>query len=576
MVEMKVVEILKSDIYNHKYIAQVNSLENKITTGKVLLLVQKDSIDSILEIDHSILTKTAIKVAPYSKNPSQFEYKEYLQTLNIYHQTIISPSEILQKETVNISVRGTAEKIREFLIEKLSKTPIPIKERAIIHALVLGQKRDIEKVKYQEFAAAGAVHILAVSGLHVGIIYLLLFFISRPFLFLKYGRIIQSLFIVLLLWSYAYITGLSPSVCRAVTMFSFLAFAKFSKRKTSTANTLLLSFLFLLLYNPLLIFHVGFQMSYMAVLAIIIIQPKLNSYYNPRNYFKRLFWGILTVTFAAQIGIMPISLYYFHQFPGLFFISNLVILPFLSFILSGGILIILLAALDCPWNWVYQLYAWLVSLLNNFISWIARQQSFLISDIYFSAEMLLSSYILIICIFLFWIRQSYARLAFVLISILIFLGVFNRQTIKDQTHQLVIFHKSRNSLIAVKEQNNLTIISTDTNEVANKYPIKSYKVARNINNVDVLKFQNVFNYNQQLFTIVDSTGVYDYSVKKPVVILLQSPKINLERLIDSIQPIQIIADGTNYRSYVERWRKTCVVKKIPFHSTYEKGAFIVN
>ena len=575
MVEFKVLEILKSDTYNNKYIARINKVGSSKTTGKVLVSLHKDSLNTQLNIDNSILVKTLIERAPSSKNPYQFEYKSYLKTLDVYHQTRINTSEILKISTTEKTIRGTAESAREFLIHKLSATPIPIRERAIIQALVLGQKRDIDKTQYQEFAAAGAIHILAVSGLHVGIIYFILLFISRPLQYLKYGRILQSLSIIVCLWAYAYITGLSPSVCRAVTMFSFLGFATLSKRKTNTANTLLLSFIFLLIYNPMLIFHVGFQMSYMAVLAIIVIQPKLYNYYTPRNYFKRLFWGILTVTFAAQIGIMPLSLYYFHQFPGLFFISNLVILPFLSLILGGGILIILLAAINFSWDWIYISYGWIVNQLNNFIKWISQQDSFLFTDIFFSTEMLIASYILLISCILYWSKQSFKRLAIILVSILMISGLFHWQTHKDTKTELVIFHKSRNSLIAIKEGNNLQVISTDSINLKHKYPIKNYKIERNITEIKHLKFQNIFTYKNQLFTIIDSSAVYSSKSQNAIVVLTQSPKINLERLIDSLQPLQIIADGNNYRSYVERWEKTCLNKKIPFHSTYEKGAYIV-
>ena len=575
MVEFKVLEILKSDTYNNKYIARINKVGSSKTTGKVLVSLHKDSLNTQLNIDNSILVKTLIERAPSSKNPYQFEYKSYLKTLDVYHQTRINTSEILKISTTEKTIRGTAESAREFLIHKLSATPIPIRERAIIQALVLGQKRDIDKTQYQEFAAAGAIHILAVSGLHVGIIYFILLFISRPLQYLKYGRILQSLSIIVCLWAYAYITGLSPSVCRAVTMFSFLGFATLSKRKTNTANTLLLSFIFLLIYNPMLIFHVGFQMSYMAVLAIIVIQPKLYNYYTPRNYFKRLFWGILTVTFAAQIGIMPLSLYYFHQFPGLFFISNLVILPFLSLILGGGILIILLAAINFSWDWIYISYGWIVNQLNNFIKWISQQDSFLFTDIFFSTEMLIASYILLISCILYWSKQSFKRLAIILVSILMISGLFHWQTYKDLENELVIFHKSRNALIAIKEGNNLQVISTDSINLKHKYPIKNYKIERNITEIKHLKFQNIFTYKNQLFTIIDSSAVYSSKSQNAIVVLTQSPKINLERLIDSLQPLQIIADGNNYRSYVERWEKTCLNKKIPFHSTYEKGAYIV-
>jgi competence protein ComEC len=157
---------------------------------------------------------------------------------------------------------------------------------------------------------------------------------------------------------------------------------------------------------------------------------------------------------------------------------------------------------------------------------------------------------------------------------LVLAGVYH-QSMRDSKSQLVIFHTTRNSLITIKENTSLRMFTTDTVEVINRYPIKSYKTANNIRTVQFLKFQNVFNYKKKLFVIIDSTGAYSNATKKAVILLTQSPKLNLERLIDSLHPIQIIADGNNYKSYVKRWKATCIHKKIPFHSTYEKGAYFI-
>ena len=241
-------------------------------------------------------------------------------------------------------------------------------EIEIVKALILGQKKDINKQLYSDYAAAGAIHILAVSGLHVGIIYFILITLLRPLKRLFKHELIISIIIVISLWGFAFLTGLSPSVIRAVTMFSFFAFAKAINRETNTINTLFLSYFTLLIINPLWLFHIGFQLSYLAVLSILWLLPLFNKVYCPKNYFARKIWDIFTVTLAAQTGIFPLSIYYFHQFPGLFFMTNLIILPFLGVLLGGGIILIILSIFNVIPEWFALTYNYLIKFMNSKVS----------------------------------------------------------------------------------------------------------------------------------------------------------------------------------------------------------------
>ena len=315
LLQLKVINVLKPDTYNNKYIVTVQAMSGRLTIGKILLNVQKDTRSYPLEIDNVILVSSKSKVIPKPLNPDQFDYSKYMLSLGVYHQIHISKDHILKKTKGEVTLVGRTQKFRNNLIKKLKSTNIKTNERAIIQALVLGQKKDISKELYSDYAAAGAVHILAVSGLHVGILFIIFSSLFKPLLRIRYGPYIRNLLVVFCLWCFAFIAGLSPSVTRAVVMFSFLIFAKTINRQTSTINNLFLSFFVLLIYDPLWLFQVGFQLSYLAVFSILLIQPRINIFYHPRFYLDKLLWDICTVSFAAQIGIIPLSLYYFHQFP---------------------------------------------------------------------------------------------------------------------------------------------------------------------------------------------------------------------------------------------------------------------
>lgn len=574
--QIKITEVLKPDLYNNKYIGNIDYLNNQKQSGKLLISIQKDSTNKSIKINNTLLISTKIEKIPVAKNPFQFDYKSYMESLGVYYQLKTTYPQILKITKGTPTLIGRAQELRAYVISKLKESPIAEKELAIIQALILGDKRDIDKELYAQYAAAGAVHILAVSGLHVGVIFLILQTLLLPLKRFKNGALIQSILTVFLLWGYAFFTGLSPSVSRAVTMFSFLALAGIFHRKTSTINTLALSFLVLLIYNPLLLFHVGFQLSYAAVLSILLIQPKLSGYYQPWNYFKRLLWGIITVTTAAQLGIIPLSLYYFHQFPGLFFITNIVILPFLALLLSTGVFIVLLASFNILPNWLATSYGSVIKWLNHFVGWIAGQEDFLWREISFSKIKVIAFYLVLFCLWMLWRKFDFKNLAISLISIAILTSSFIWDDYNTSQNTLTIFQKNRKTLITAQNTHHLNIFSNDSiiNHIE-KYPLKGYYIGNGISEITKSKIPSVFAFGEQNFIVVDSLGLYPKYIESAALILTYSPKINLVRVIDSLQPSILIADGSNYKSYVARWKQTCLNKKIPFHSTYEKGAYTV-
>ncbi|WP_235906073.1 ComEC/Rec2 family competence protein [Patiriisocius marinistellae] len=574
--QITISEILKPDNYNSKYIAKVAYINGQAAKGNLLVSIQKDTLNPELEIDTTILIKTQTLPIKAPLNPDQFDYKKYMRSLSVHHQLRFKNSDIIHTIKNSTTLRGLAESSRTSIISKLKTTPIEPKAQAIIQALVLGQKRDINKTLYSQYAAAGAIHILAVSGLHVGIIFIILQFIFRPLLRIRHGELFRSLLIILCLWAFAFITGLSPSVCRAVTMFSCLAFAGLLNRRSATINSLALSFIILLFYNPLWVLHVGFQLSYLAVLSILLIQPKLYNYYMPRTYIKRKAWGILTVTLAAQIGILPLSIYYFHQFPGLFFITNIIVLPFLGLILGIGIFVLLLAILNILPDPLAKSYGWIIEQMNAFIGWVAAQDSFLFRDIPFSKWNVIACYFLITALFLFWSRTTGKRLLLSMVATIIFIGSFIMEIETHRENKLVIFQKSRKTLIGIQQASEMKLFKSDTASLTTvTYPLKSYSVANYIHKITEEKLPTYFNYNATPIVVLDSLGVFPKISEKPIIVLTESPRVNLNRLIDSLNPIQIVADGSNYHSSVARWKVTCEIRGILFHHTGEDGAFVM-
>lgn len=577
IITLRIRERLKPGNSYNKYIVDILKINDEIVTGKSLLNVKIDSIHKPLKVDEIFISSSPFKALIHPLNPNQFDYKGFLEKQYIYHQLFTENLKIFKLSSQRQTLFGYADQLRQTINRKLKKYHFKPDQLAIINALLLGQRQDISEEIYNSYTRAGAIHILAVSGLHVGIVLLLLNFVFRPIEYLKHGRTIKVLLLLSTLWSFALIAGMSASVTRAVTMFSVVAIAMHWKRPTNVYNTLAISMFILLLFKPMFLFDVGFQLSYLAVFAIVSIQPLLYKLWKPRWKSLNFFWNILTVTIAAQFGIVPISLYYFHQFPSLFFISNLLIIPFLGFILAFGIIVILLALANMLPEFLASFYGYIIGAMNAIVSWVSQQERFLFKDIPFTILQVFSSYVLAIYLIIFIRRRTVSTFRWFLISIILLQGVFLYNTYLHSSKEFIIFHKSRFTLIGEKNNAHLKIYTTLKESILNQEnTIKNYKVGNFISNIEHDSVMSVFQFNNVSLLVVDSFSVYSVKTFQPnFVLFTNSPKLNLNRLIDSLQPNQVIADGSNYKSYVDRWKRTCAERKIPFHNTSEKGAFIL-
>ncbi|UII78265.1 ComEC/Rec2 family competence protein [Flagellimonas sp. CMM7] len=569
---LKILEVLKPNHYTQRYVAKVITLENEKSTGKLVVNFPTDSTMSKLKVDDEFIVFSSAEAIKSPLNPHQFNYKDYLKKQGVYHQIRTGYDDIQLKENPKKTIFGLASKFREHIVSKLKNEAFGKDELAVIQALLLGKRDDISESTYNNYKNAGAVHILAVSGLHIGILLLLFQFLLSPLERLPNGKTLKLILIVLLLWTYAFIAGLSPSVVRAVTMFSFLAYAMHLNRPTNSFNIIALSMFFILLIKPLFLFQVGFQMSYAAVFAIVWIYPKLQRFWFPENMIIRKVWQLVAVSIAAQLGVLPISLFYFHQFPALFFISNLLIIPFLGLILGMGILVILLSIFNSLPNFMTDIYNVVIKTMNGTIDWVAKQEGFIIKDIPFDTVQMILGYLVILTLVMFLSKPKLKNTIVLLIGIITLQGwsIWNQiQVQKKET--LVLLHKSKNTLLLHQKGTSLKFYASDSSTIGSL--ANDYKTSERIQSASYQTLKNNFNISGKNLYVMDSLGIYSLVKDQDYILLTQSPKVNLERVIDATNPKMVIADGSNYRSHVSRWKQTCLKKEIPFHSTGEKGYY---
>jgi competence protein ComEC len=576
VVTVIVRERLRSTAFNDRYIVIVNQIDDIVKTGRILLNVRKDSLNHSFEIgSHLQLRESLYKSGP-AKNPNQFDYGKYLEGKQIYAQMYADASELKMGSVVEKDVWYYTAKLRTKIIRNLEKAHFNKAELNVAIALILGQQQDISPDIIRDYQFAGAVHILSVSGLHIGFILLFVTFLLKPFPNTRRGSFIKLIIILASLATFGLIAGLAPSVLRSVTMFSFVAIGMYLRRSTNIFHTLLVSMLLILLVQPSFLFDVGFQLSYVALFFILWLQPLLAQLWTPKNVIANYFWEILTVSFAAQIGAFPLSIYYFHHFPGLFFVTNLVIIPFLSVIMALGVLVMVLAAFDFVPLFLAKSLEWSIFILNKIINAIASLEQFIIQEIPFNWQLLVSVYLLLITTIIWFKKHTFNGLAMTMISIIIFqITYFDTQRRIQSQSELVIFNAKKSTMIAERKGKNITLYANDSilKTASKNRTITSYAMENFSSLKSKKRLQNLICYNGNKILIVDSLGVYPMTIRPDIVLFTQSPKVNLDRFLQTTKPKLIVADASNYRTIQKLWKATCLKAKIPFHATTEKGFY---
>lgn len=312
-----------------------------------LLYFPKDSATATLQRGDELLVHTCLEPPANNGNPDEFDYARYLRRKGGSGTAYVAAGHWKAAgHHPGRTLRQKALDYREKIVATYRKLGFSGDELAVLSALTVGDKEELSDDILETYSVSGASHVLALSGLHIGFLYALFWFLFSP-LWHRWQRLkpVLLLCIVLFLWSFAFLTGLSPSVVRAVIMCSLLALSHLQPEKPLTLNTLAATAFLMLLYNPFWLFDVGFQLSFTAVAAILLIQPGLYALLKVSNRPLRYLWGIATVSIAAQIGTAPLVLLYFSRFSTHFLLTNLWVVPMVSLIMYAAVILLLLTPL---------------------------------------------------------------------------------------------------------------------------------------------------------------------------------------------------------------------------------------
>ena len=501
LLQGRVIEQTAKTDFGTTFKIKVISADHQKVNGEMLCFfpskISTDIIKAIEPNNELVFIAKCKPIAP-PKNPYQFDYKTYMERKGIYWRAYIQSIGHINQNSKSKEIKSHIEYLRNYLANTIDKH-FNNESASVLKTLLLGKRNDLDEELYQNYVDAGAVHILAISGLHVGIITsILLFFLQK---------------IPNTLLSYRLIRYLTLSI-------------------GGRFDSLMLSMLFLLLINPSYLYDVSFQLSYAAVFSILTFYPIALRWWFPENKYVRYLWSLVAVGFTAQIVVIPISLYYFHQFSILFFISNLVVVPLLQPILILGILCLLLASTVGLPNIIIFITEKLIWLMNTVIRLIAEQEFFIIRNIQFNTLTLIVSLLIVISI-IWWrhyLHQKAVKAILISIFILQVVLFYNKYQLST-TEEMLIFSKYKEKVIVIRQGQRLKVFQNDTLSLS---PIlKNYIKQKGITDISLLKMPYLLHFKEKNYLLMDSLGIYPTSkqvVIDSVIFVQQTPKINLDRM----------------------------------------------
>ena len=563
---------------------------------KILAYLEKDKPIRPLKPGEHIIFQAYPNPIKNRGNPEEFDYKQYMAVQGIHYQVYIDKNSWQKLQTGDrLSVIALSNRLRLHLLNRLKEAGIGEEEYGIASALLLGYKDYLTPEVKARFSSSGATHILAVSGLHVGIIYLilhyLLIFLERH----KHGKTIKILIILVGLTGYAFLTGLSPSVSRATLMFSVIAIGQILSRYSSIYNSLAFSAFVLLVINPLLLFSLSFQLSYLAVYSIVFFQPKFYKLIQLPLVPDKL-WQWFTVALAAQVGIAPVIIHHFHLFSNLFWLTNFIAIPAAAIVIFTGMLYFIISpVLPILGEGLGKVLSFILSLLNQSTGFIQNLPYSTSESLYLHEVQILFYYLALVFISAWLIMKNSLHLKLALGIVITFLitdllSQYNRHDQKE----LIIYNIPNSSVINYIEGENNLLFYNGNEKIINEirryteefWLSKGFKshTAYKLPSIKKRKERAVLLYNN--FIKHDGAKIGYICDKELIENLNPNTKLELDYLIlaenvhISIQELRkyfdfemVILDSSN--SYYRREALASELKKegIDYHSVQDEGAF---
>lgn len=570
-----------------------DSMETR--AGNLLLFLDISTETDSIRYGDRLGIYTSVSPCEAPKNPYAFDYRRYLHFQNIHYQAFVKVDAItLLSRNHGHPLWRAAYDSRDRLLALLRQHFPTQDEYAVASALLVGYKDDLSEDLRLAYAETGSMHALAVSGTHVGMLYIGLMFLLARFRFKGRWRLLETILILLAIWGFTFLTGATASVLRASVMFSTYMLGKVFRRDAPAWNVLPASAFGLLLYNPYFLFDVGFQLSYAAVAGMVFFYARFYKMFPPMPGWADECLKVLLVGMAAQLGTLPLTLYYFNQFPVYFWLSGwIVVLGGAIFLWGGALLVVLDTTASILADWLGTALYYMLWGMNKIIFFIQLLPGSVVANIWIAGWVVIALYICIALLgSLMVYRKAYYLMAF--IAMMTVLGVYRITTLSAKNHQqkIVVYHLNKQSLIDFWDGGNVFSLSDTIAPRKEIFTAQANRVTGAMTQKTSLYFSADTLFSQRNLLIdgpfiqffdtkmillnhasqIRSTGKMPFHAD--VLLLCKNPKVTIGECREALSFRLVVFDASNSQWQTERWRKECESAGWAYHDVRSQGAWV--
>lgn len=549
-----------------------------VTTGEALVYVYKNEQPIPFHEADTIVLPTGWHRVKNAGNPFEFDYAAYGARHNIYYQQFLAADDIL------LYAKGTPgdiewiKRLHNWCMQQLEAYIQDKPTLGLIQAMLIGDEANFDPELRQAYSETGIIHVVAISGSHITIFFVIIAFLlgwirNRNYQWLKY------IIAIPLIWLYVLMAGGPPSAVRAAIMFTILAAGFALQKNPNSLNQLFATAFLLLCAEPMWLFSVGFQLSFLAVLSLILFYRPVYKWLSPVHFVNRAIWASVSASIAAEILVAPLVIYYFHLFPLMFIIANIAAYLFMGLILVAGMLIIGFCIIPVIASYIANMTVWLVSVFNQLVFWLKQfnPPSFYFLDLKIYELALVYAIVIFFSVYIFRKQKGYLFAGLFIVCLLLSSFCYNEWTALHQ-RKLVVYNISRANHIELIEGNFHNVITTDTSisDKKKNYSLKpahtawhSWKEAKKNGK------EELFYIGGQSVLILNKPQVYkgifpvDY-----VIVNYNAKKVHPGQLTGIFHPRKIILGTELSRRKATEWSAACKQAQIPLHNIIQDGAFI--
>ncbi|MFZ1529499.1 MAG: ComEC/Rec2 family competence protein [Ferruginibacter sp.] len=590
---LRINEPLTAKDKSYKTTAEVEAIVNtgtvKIATGKLLLYFSKTGNIQLQYGDKIIIDKPPQWIRN-SGNPGSFNYERYSSFQQLFHTVYLKPEDyVVAGESSPNWFYGFLYHSQDYILNALRKNiPGSANEEGIAEALLIGYKEDLDKDLVQAYSNTGVVHIIAISGLHLGLIYAVLVWIFTKMGVMRRSKTVSVILILTVLWMFSLLTGASASVLRSAVMFSFLLTGKTFFRQASGYNALAASAFLLLCWNPYYCWDVGFQLSYLAVFGIMWLQQFIYKIWFIKSKWLRQVWAMISVTLAAQLITFPVCIYYFHQFPNLFLFTNLLAVPLSTIILYAELLLIVFASITPAATLLGKAVYWLIYAMNYIVQKANDLPFSVIDRIYANLYSTWALYVLVFSLSAWLLYKKKKLLYFSFLPLLMYAAMmFHAVAERDKQQKIIIYNINRYRAVDFVYKDEYffegdSILLQDA--LPRNFYLKPARISMQLQESKkrfrhLVKKGAVYHFAGKTLFMADKEFIPDSAtgkLKVDILLISKNPKYTMANITGRIEPSVIVFDASNALWKIAEWKRECDGLHLHYHSVPEQGAFVLD